>query len=173
MWGGLSAGSRSPERLCFVATRETAWKQAGGGIARPTWLASFFPEPENFKCCPPVTIVDNLSRHFLIPCAGGEVLQRGPVAWKISERCGVRHKHRARIGDDLAEVFGVAQTHAANRYGLIAEELQRFEDAPIDHVHLGRPQPLEIAFQRINGIGPPDVGTGAYQFPIVFVGDEN
>ncbi len=81
-------------------------------------------------------------------------------------------KYGARIGEDPAQCVGVAQTQPLDRYCLIAQEVQRFEDAPVDYVHFGRTQALQVVLKSIKRVRPANIGTVAHQSPIVFIGDE-
>jgi hypothetical protein len=137
----------------------------------PQILQRNFPESENVKCGPPVTIVNDLDRHFFVARARGDVFHHGALLRKICVSGGVRHKRGARIGDDFEQAFLIGEVDRANRGGVVAQQIDRLEDAPVNDIDVGGPQGFKASLQRINRVGPTNIGTVAYQLPIIFVGD--
>ena len=105
----------------------------------PQMLQRNFPESENVKRSPPVTIVNDLDRHFLVAGIRGSVFEHRALLRKIRIFRGMRDKGRARIGDNRAQDVGVAEIDGAHRRRTVAEQINRFENPPIDDIDIGRP----------------------------------
>src|SRR5580704_8628430 len=81
----------------------------GRSHSAPQILQRNFPETENVKRSPPVTIVDDLDRNFLVAVARSGLFQQCAMLRKIRERRHMRHERRPRIRDDFMQVRRVIE----------------------------------------------------------------
>src|ERR1700723_2984355 len=100
----ISARTRMEEWQTSQPDPSRARPWGGRSHSVPQILQRNFPETENVKRSPPVTIVDDLNRHFFVALAGGGVFEQRALLRKISINRGVRDKRGAWIGNYFAEV---------------------------------------------------------------------